>query len=110
MPQGYYTIERWTKGKGGGEWVVVRHLPFGFSLTQAEGEIERMGRAGFYRLVQMQRVVWAEKEGGKLRLRKSHAGSPGSLEGMREMFERNGGKYPVEEVRAARRRMKKNRS
>jgi hypothetical protein len=111
MPQGYYTIEQWTRTKRGGppEWVAILHLPFGESLTAAEKAIERLGKPGFYRLVQTQRVVWAEIEGSKLRLRKSHAGSPESLDGMRQIFERTGGVYPAEEAREARRRAKQNR-
>jgi hypothetical protein len=109
MPQGYYTIEQWTQPKKGArpEWVAVLHLPFGESLTAAEKAIERLGKPGFYRVVHTQRVIWAEQEGAKLRLRKSHAGSPESLDSMRQMFERTGGRYPVEEAREARRRAKK---
>jgi len=111
MPQGYYTIEKWARSKKGAplEWVPVVHLPFGTSLTAAEKAVERLG-PGFYRVVQMQRVIWAENEDGKLRLRKSHAGSPESLAKMSQMFERCGGVYPVEEVREARRRAKRKRA
>ena len=106
MPQGYYTIERWTQPKKGApaQWVAVLHLPFGESLTAAEARIEKLGKPGFYRVVLMQRVIWAEKQGKKLRLRKSHAGSPKSLDDIRKMFERCGGRYPVKEVRKARRK------
>jgi hypothetical protein len=109
MPQGYYTIEQWTRTKSGGrtEWVAVLHLPLGESLTTAEQAIERLGKPGFYRVVQTQRVIWAEREGSGLRLRKSHAGSPESLDSMRKMFERTAGVYPIEEVRQARKRAKK---
>jgi hypothetical protein len=112
MPQGYYTIEQWTQPKQDAqqEWVAIHHLPFGASLTAVENALEKLGKPGFYRLVQMQRVIWAEKEGGKLRLRKSHAGSPKSLDSLRQMFERCGGRYPVEEVKKARRKAKKNRA
>src|SRR5262245_14846643 len=108
MPQGYYTIEKWMRpsAKARPRWAAVLQLPFGTSLTRAENAVERLG-PGFYRVVQMQRVIWAEKEAEKLRLRKSHAGSPDSLEQKRRMFERCGGVYPVEEVREARRRAKR---
>jgi hypothetical protein len=111
MPQGYYTIEKWTRPKKSTalEWVAVLHLPFGTSLTAAESAVEQLG-PGFYRVVQMQRAIWAEKEDGKLRLRKSHAGSPESLESMAQMFDRCGGVYPVEEVREARQRFKRKRA
>ena len=102
MPQGYYTIEQWKRPR----WVAVAVLPFGLSLTAAERELERLGRPGFYRLVQTQRIVWCEREGTGLRLRKSHAGSPESLDEIRQMFERSKGRYPVAEVKEGRRRQK----
>jgi len=111
MPQGYYTIEQWERRKNSAApaWVAVLHLPFGTSLTAAEKAVEKLG-PGFYRVVQIQRVIWAEKEDGKLRLRKSHAGSPESLESMARMFDHCGGVYPVEEVREARQRAKRGRA
>jgi hypothetical protein len=108
MPQGFYTVERWKQPRKGAppEWVGVLTLPFGATLTAAEQALEHLDEPGLYRVVQLQRVVWAERENGKLCLRKSHAGSPESLDGMRQMFERCGGHYPKEEVRAARRKAK----
>ena len=102
MPQGYYTIEQWKRP----EWVVALVLPFGTSLTAAERALERLGRPGFYRLVQTQRVIWSERNGSGLRLRRSHASSPQGLQQMQEMFDRTGGRYPIEEVKAARRNAK----
>jgi hypothetical protein len=52
----------------------------------------------------MQRLVWAEQEGDDLRMRKSHAASPESLDEIWQMFERSKGRYPAEEVKEARRR------
>jgi hypothetical protein len=108
MAQGYYTIEQWTRGRKGsaGAWVEVLHLPIGRSLTEAEAAVKKLGAPGLYRVVQMQRVVWAEQEGDELRMRKSHAASPESLDEIRQMFERSKGRYPVEEVKEARRRQK----
>jgi hypothetical protein len=108
MPQGYYTIEKWTgNGRDGKpKWGVVMDLPFGITQTAAEKVLEQSGKPGFFRLVQTQRVIWAEKQPAGLKLRKSHASSPQSLEGMRKMFERCKGKFPEEEVRQARRKMK----
>jgi hypothetical protein len=113
VPQGYYTIEQWVpeqaarrKGGSSAEWVAVLHLSFGASLTDAEEELRKLGKPGFYRIVQMQRVIWAEMEPSGLKLRKSHAGSPASLEAMRQMFERSGGRFPHEKVREDRRRAK----
>jgi hypothetical protein len=111
MPQGYYTIEKWTRRsvKARRKWISVLQLPFGTSLTAAESAVERLG-PGFYRVVQMQRVIWAEKEDGQLRLRKSHAGSPESLDKMSQIFDHCNGVYPVEEVREARQRAKRKRA
>ena len=111
MPQGYYTIEQWTRRNGGAspEWIAIQHLRFGESLTAAENALKQIGQPGLYRVVHTQRVIWAEKEGRTLRLRKSHAGSPESLARMRDMFERANGRYPVEAVRAARKRAKEKR-
>lgn len=106
MPQGYYTIEQWKRQA----WVAVQQLPFGASLTAAERALEKKGKPGFYRLVHTQRVIWAERDAGGLRLRKSHADSPKSLERMRQMFERCGGRYPTEKIRAARQRAKRDRT
>jgi len=100
MPQGYYTIEQWKPP----QWVAVTPLPFGLSLTQAEQALARHGKPGFYRLVHTQRIIWCERDGSSagMRLRKSHAASPQSLQRMQEMFDRTGGRYPTEEVQAAR--------
>jgi hypothetical protein len=109
MPQGYYTIEQWKRPRKGApsEWVAILTLPFGEPLSAAEQALARIDKAGFYRVIQIQRVIWAEHDRGSLRLRKSHAGSPESLDQMRLMFERCGGRYPVEEVRKARRQAKR---
>ena len=84
-------------------------LPFGLSQTDAEQALRRMGKPGFYRLVQTQRIVWCERDGSGFRLRKSHASSPQSLRRMQEMFDRTAGRYPVDEVQAARREAKRSR-
>jgi hypothetical protein len=112
MPQGYYTIEQWTQPGDGTPpaWIAILHLPLGSSLTAAESALETLGKPGFYRIVQIQRVLWAEEEGDQLRLRKSHAASPESLDRMREMYERCEGRYPVEEVRQARKQAKARRA
>jgi hypothetical protein len=71
-------------------------------LKAAEQALEKLGEPGFYRSVQMQRFIWAELDTGVSKLRKSHANSPDGPKKMQEMFERWGGRYPGEEVRAAR--------
>lgn len=108
MPQGYYTVEQWARRKEDSppEWVALFHLPLGESLTAAENALSRLAKPGFYRVVQTQRVIWAENDQGTFRMRKSHAGSPQSLDAMRDMFERCAGRYPTEKVKAARRRAK----
>jgi hypothetical protein len=112
MPQGYYTIEQWKRPRKGESpaWVSILTLPFGTTLTRAEQALAHLDRPGFYRIVQLQRVIWAERDGGTLHLRKSHAGSPESLDHMRQMFDRCGGQYPHEEVRAARRKAREDRT
>jgi hypothetical protein len=108
MPQGYYTIEQWKSPKKGEacEWVEILQLPFGRSLTEAEQALKNLDKAGLYRILQMQRVVWAERENDDLRMRKSHASSDGSLQEICQMFERTAGRYPVEEVKEARQQQK----
>jgi hypothetical protein len=112
MPQGYYSIEQWKRPRKqrAGTWTPVLQLPFGATLTEAEEILKQLGNPGFYRIVQMQRVIWAEAGAAGLNLRKSHASSPENLDQMRAMFERCAGRYPHEEVRAACRLAKARRS
>jgi hypothetical protein len=95
MPFGYFTIERLKSANGGGEpqWVTVAHVHAHQSLSDALAEIERRGKAGYFRVTQMQRVIWAEKIDGKLKLRKWHAGSPASLARGAKAFVRDKGRY-----------------
>jgi hypothetical protein len=65
------------------------------SLSEALREIERGDQAGFFRIVQTQRQVWAEKLDGKLRLRKWHAGSPEALARTADAFVRDKGRWPA---------------
>jgi hypothetical protein len=111
MPQGYYTIEQWKQPAEGAppQWIAIRELPFGATLTAAEEALDKLGAPGFYRIVHLQRVIWAERTDGGLKLRKSHAASTANLDEMRAMFEQCGGRYPLEEVRAARRAAKARR-
>src|SRR6476660_6998527 len=56
MPQGYYTIEQWTRGKKGspGAWVEILHLPFGRSMTHGNAR-----RSPLQRLVRRRGIrVW----------------------------------------------------
>jgi hypothetical protein len=95
MPHGFFTIEQLKSAgpRGNATWVTVAHVDARHSLSDALAEIERRGKAGFYRVVQMQRVVWAEKVDGELKLRKWHAGSPASLARGARTFVRDKGRY-----------------
>jgi hypothetical protein len=90
MAHGFFTIEQWRNKR----WVTVCHVDGGKSLTEAIQELERRDKAGFFRIVQTQRMIWAEKINGKLKLRKWHAGNPETLSRSAKAFDRDGGKWP----------------
>jgi hypothetical protein len=96
MAHGFFTIEQWKPPKRGAKsaWMPVLHLNANHSLSDALRAIEERDQAGFYRVIQTQRFVWAEKVDGKLHLGKRHAGSPEELARTAEAFERDGGKWP----------------
>ncbi len=94
MVHGYYTIEEW-RGKEQ-QWVAVCTLNGDQSLSDALQALERHGKAGFFRVVQMQSMIWAEKDGDKLRLREWQADSPEDLSRTAEEFDRDGGKWPAD--------------
>src|SRR6185295_2871561 len=104
MPHGYFTVEQWKRPRNGaaGQWTPILHLDSYQSLTTASGALEKRGRPGLYRVVQMQRCVWAETEDGKLSLHGSHASSPENLAQIVKIYEREGGRRPVEQARQAR--------
>jgi hypothetical protein len=108
MPHGFFTIQQWKSPKRGAkpQWVDVCHLDACNSLSDAIAALETQGKPGFFRIVQTQRMIWAELENGKLRLRRSHASNPESLARTAEAFIRDGGRYPVEEAREIRRKAK----
>ena len=89
MAHGFFTVEQWRNK----QWVTVCHVSGHQSLTDAIQELERRNKAGFFRVTQIQRMIWAEKTDGKLRLRKWHANSPETLSRSAEAFDRDGGKY-----------------
>jgi hypothetical protein len=97
MPHGFFTIEQWKpkKRSGASAWAAVVHLNADRSLSDALREIERRDQAGFFRVVQTQRQVWAEKLNGKLRLRKWHVGSPEALARTGDAFVRDKGRWPA---------------
>ena len=90
MAHGFFTIEEWRNKK----WVTVCHLNADQSVTDALQELERRDKSGYFRVVQTQRMIWAEKIDGKLKLRKWHAGSPEALSRGAEAFDRDGGRWP----------------
>jgi hypothetical protein len=90
MAHGFFTIEEWREKT----WVTVCHLTANQSVTDALQELERRDQPGYFRIVQTQRMIWAERINGKLKLRKWHAGSPEILMQGAEAFERDGGKWP----------------
>ena|ERR1700722_9238822 len=104
MPHGYFTVEQWKPAQkgAGAQWVPILHLDSYQTLTKAMQELERRGKPGLFRVLQMQRCLWGEMEGGKLRLHGSHASSPESLAEVVEIFEREGGRRPVEKARQQR--------
>jgi hypothetical protein len=89
MAHGFFTIEQWRNKK----WLTVCHLSGCPKLTDALRELERRNKPGFFRVVQMQRMVWAGKKDGKLRLRKWHANNPETLSRTAEAFDRDGRKW-----------------
>jgi hypothetical protein len=91
MAHGFFTIEEWRDKK----WVKVCDLNADESVTNALVELERRGKPGYFRIVQTQRMIWAEKINGKLKLRKWHAGSPETLSRGAAAFDRDGGKWPT---------------
>jgi len=93
MPHGVFTVEQWKRPQGGAatQWTPILHLDSCQSLTKAMAALKKRGEPGLFRVVQMRRCVWAEMEGGKLRLHGSHASSPENLGQIVEIFEREGG-------------------
>jgi hypothetical protein len=111
MPHGFFTVEQWTRSQNAAttQWIPILHLDSYQSLTKAMAALEKRGEPGLFRVVQMQRCIWAEMEGGKLRLHGSHASSPENLAQIVEIYEREGGRRPVETARQQRTQAKADR-
>ena len=111
MAHGFFTLERWMRPaeQRESEWVAIRHVDGGRKLADVLAGLEKSGEAGFYRVTQTQRMIWAEKENGKLKLRKWHVGTPEDLAKSAAAFERDGGKWPVERARDQTRRKRRAR-
>jgi hypothetical protein len=95
MPFGFFTVEQWARKKGKFQWSLVGHLDHCHSLSDAIQFLEKKGEPGFFRVIQTQRMIRAEKENGKLHLRKWHAGTPETLARSAKAFERDGKKRPI---------------
>jgi hypothetical protein len=92
MALGFLTLEQWRSKR----WVAIAHFDGNRSLNHAVKELERRGKPGFFRIVQTQRMIWAEKNGGKLRLRKWHANDRETLSRTARAFDRDRGRWPNE--------------
>src|SRR2546421_12645143 len=111
MAQGFFTVEQWKAQDGTrSQWVPIVHLNSYQSLTKAMELLERRGKPGLFRVLQMQRCIWAEIEGGKLRLHGSHSSSPENLAQFVGLYEREGGRRPVEKARQQRAQAKARRA
>ena len=104
MPHGFFTVEQWRRPQDSAtpQWIPILHLDAYQSLTKAMAALEKRGEPGLFRIVQMQRCVWAEMNQGALMLHGSHASSPENLTQIVEIFEREGGRRPVEKARQKR--------
>jgi hypothetical protein len=109
MPHGFFTVEQWDSASPKPHWNPILHLDSHQSLNKAIDALDKRGQPGLYRVVQTQRCVWAEIEGGKLRLHRSHVSSPDSLTQLVEVYEREGGRRPVEKARDDRAKAKRDR-
>ena|SRR2546426_1105396 len=111
MPHGFFTVEQWKSRHGSRrpQWIPILHLDSYQSLTKAIAALEKRGQPGLYRVLQTQRCIWAESDGGKLRLHASHVSSPESLARLAQLFEVEGGRRPVEKARQERARIKARR-
>ena len=109
MPHGYFTVEQWVSAGPKPHWDPVLHLDSYQSLSKAMEGLEKREKPGLYRVLQTQRCVWAEMEDGKLRLHGSHVSSPESLAEVVKIFQREGGRRPVEKARQDRLKAKQKR-
>src|SRR5262249_14715673 len=111
-PHGYFTVEQWKRRREGAtpQWIPILQLDSRHSLTKAVEALESRGKPGLFRILQMQRCVWAEMEGGTLRLHGSHASSPENLTQIVEILEREDGRRAIEKARQQRAAMKVRRA
>jgi hypothetical protein len=104
MPHGFFTVEEWRPAQGSVKsgWIPILHIDSCESLSKAITILEKRGQPGLFRVLQTQRCLWGEMEDGKLRLHGSHVSSPKRLAEMTELYQREGGRRPVEKARQER--------
>ena len=100
MPHGFFTLERWSAAQS--VWKPVAHFTARQKISHAIAKLESLARPGFYRITQTQRMIWAEKINGKLKLRIWHAGTPEVLARGAAAFTRDRGKWPSKPTRKTR--------
>lgn len=102
MPHGFFTVEQWISKGSTAHWKPILHLDSYQSLSKAIETVEENGKPGLFRVTQTQRCVWAQVEGGKLRLHGSHVSSPANLATLCKIYKKEGGRRPVEKARQER--------
>jgi hypothetical protein len=104
MPKGFFTIEQWqpAKGRVKARWHPILHRDGHVSLTASVKALEKRAGPGLFRVVQTQRCLWGEMVNGKLRLHGSHVLSVKGLIQLTEIYQREGGRWPVEKARRER--------
>jgi hypothetical protein len=101
MPHDFFTIEQWRPARRGApaRWTPILHLDADQSVTLAAQALQKRGKPGLYRVVQMQRCLWAEIANCQLRLHGSHASTPKNLAELTKIFHREHGRRPVAKSR-----------
>ena len=81
MPLGFFTVEQFKATQDGAEptWVTISHHDGCDTLTQVMEKMESTVEPGFYRVIQTQRMIRAEKVDGKIKLHKRHAMNEATL-------------------------------
>ena len=95
MPHGFFTIEQWKQPrKGKGRWVVIQHLDRFKKLSDAIDLLAARKKPGFYRVIQTQRMIWAETGPKGFKMHKWHALEVKTLERTAKAFVRDRRKWP----------------
>ena len=112
MPHGFFTIEQWVAQQKGSasQWIPILHLDSYQSLTKAMTALKRAASQGSIESPRCNGVFGPRWKGGRLRLHGSHASSPENLAQVVDIFDREGGRRPIEDARKQRALAKANRS